>query len=72
MASFEIKNIDSPDFDLNNFPCEKVDDFFMYVTLSIGFSGEEGGDNFDVCVYSIKWLQKNIVFPFFFKKSYSC
>lgn len=66
--SLEIKYIDSPDFDLWNFPCEKIDDFCMTITLSIGFSGKSGGDNFDVYVYSSEWLRKNTS-PTFFLRS---
>lgn len=67
--SLEIKSIDSPDFDLWDFPCDKVDDFCMMITLSIGFSDETGGDNFDVHVYSSEWLQRNASPSLFLRSS---
>ncbi|WP_165011078.1 Imm8 family immunity protein [Neisseria yangbaofengii] len=61
--NLELKKIYSIDYDLNNFPLDKIDNFFMVVTMSIGFINEDGADDFTVYIYTTKWLQENIFSP---------
>lgn len=66
MKKLEIKNMESIDYDIFNFP-ENIDNFNMLITMSIGFSGESEADNFGVRVCSTKWLMENIHTPEYMK-----
>lgn len=65
----EIKNIDCIDFDLCNLTYEQSEFFQTIVTISIGFVGEIGSDDFSVHVYTVKWLDKNLFTPMLCKHS---
>lgn len=58
----EIKNIDCIN-DLYNLTKEESELFQSNIALSIGFSGEVGGDYFYVDVYTVKWLNQNLALP---------
>ena len=65
----EITNIYCVDFDLCNLTYEQAEIFQAVITISIGFVGEIGSDDFNAYVYTIKWLDKNLFSPMLCKHS---
>ena len=55
----EIKNVISPDIDLATFQPEEPDNFLFLLEYIIGISGKDGGDIFQIIVWTPKWLLKN-------------
>ncbi|ENW2615312.1 hypothetical protein IMW61_002173, partial [Neisseria gonorrhoeae] len=48
----KLKNHDCSDFDLEDFPQDKLENFCILLTLSIGFDESNGADYFYVYIYS--------------------
>lgn len=65
----KLKNYDCSDFDLEDFPQDKLENFCILLTLSIGFDESNGADYFYVYIYSTEWLLSNIHRPMSLKNS---
>lgn len=60
MMKLALKGIDFGSIDLNSYTPDVVDNFCLWLTLSIGLANQDGGHLFQVGVCTVRWLEHHL------------